>query len=99
MLHPKELYWTISYYLENNNDKSVCGRINSVIAGIKECATSHPLLCGIAKKDVKLYWIDIWGYVQKKLGIIYFHGIDEYMVYLDNGHLAFLALSSSLVEE
>ena len=88
VFHPKDLYWTICYYLEYDNDKSVCGKINSIIAGVKECVTSHPLLCGITKNDLKLYWIDLWGYVQKELGIIYFPGVDQDMI-LCGKHLIF----------
>lgn len=93
--NPKVLYYAIDYQLEHNSDTSFHGKINSVIAGFQVYASLNPLDLGFTNNDVKLCWIDIWGYIQKKLGIVYFYGIDEDMIYLDNGHLTFLGTKSS----
>lgn len=93
--YPKELYWAICYQLEHNSDMSFNGKINSVMKGIQVYSTLK-----LSRHENNLnIWIDLWGYIQKKLGIIYFPGIDENMVYLNNGHLIFLAETSAQIDK
>lgn len=97
---PKEMYWAIGYHLEHNCDKSFNGKINSVINAIRDYSN---LKRSFHENNIKT-WIDFWGYIQKKLGIIYFYGIDQNMVLYDE-HLIFLCTnidgipSSTTIEE
>ena len=95
--NPKLLYYAICWHLDNDSDKSFCGKINSVAAGIKGYASLHPLhpdYLGISKDDFRIYWIDLWGFVQRQLGIFYFPGMIQY-----NGHLMFIGSTSADIDK
>ena len=91
--NPKEVYWAICYQLEHNSDMSFNGKIVSVIKGIQNFfnlkVTSFQ-----NNNDNVCYWIDIWGYLQKRLGKIYFSGLIQY-----KGHLIFIGLSSAPIDK
>lgn len=87
--NPKLLYYAICFHLEHDSDKSFCGKINSVIAGIQGYASLKPLLAAVnLKNNVKSCWIDVYGLSARTLGLYRLHNSNYRIVRLRNDSLS-----------
>lgn len=87
--NPKLLYYAICFHLEHDDDKSFCGKINSVIAGVQGYAGLKPLSAGVNfEKSVRLCWVDVYALSAKCQGLYRLLSTNYRIARLLNGSLS-----------